>query len=41
MIYTLDKDGTILWKQQAKGVNNYVHINFDVLRKKLEKQKED
>jgi hypothetical protein len=41
LIYTLDKDGTILWKQQAKGVNNYVHINFDVLRKKLEKQKED
>ncbi|MBO9698732.1 MAG: hypothetical protein J7604_00915 [Sporocytophaga sp.] len=39
MIYSLDKNGTILWRQGAKGVNNFVHANFDVLRKKLDKGK--
>ncbi len=39
MVYSMDGNGSILWLQKAVGINNYVHVNFRTLAKKLNKEK--
>ena len=34
-IFSMTKDSRIMWCRQAKGVNNYVHVNFRVLAEEL------